>query len=455
MSLPLAHLETLDDSDAGGGHDERAAIPGALVVWSQGGPTCFAFAGGALDLGRDELRTAGLTDDRVSRSHLRLERTARAWRVTDRGSRNGTWVDGVRCEGTVERAGAVVVRVGQTLLLAVDDVRPFAAAGVQVSDELVAGPGLRAVLARLEVVARTGAHVLLQGPSGAGKEVAARVFHRAGAGAKGPMVSVNCATIPRDLAERLLFGARRGAFTGATDASGVVQQADGGTLFLDEVAELDLGVQAKLLRVLETGMVHPLGATHPVAVRFRLCSATHQDLRDAVRAGRFREDLYYRMGRPAVRVPALAERREELGFHVARTVRALGPDAPRCSAGFVEACLLRAWPGNVRELCMEVRAAALEAIARHGDLEAHALDPDAGRAWRASSLEAEGAAAPTEEADAAETETPTPARELVWDALVQKRGNVAQTAQALGLSRARLRRLIERWSLDLDAARGR
>ncbi len=443
--------ETIDDTSALDARSGGAAVPGAVVLWSLTRPVCVPFActGGALEIGRDELRDAGLDDPRVSRSHLRLARTAAGWRCVDRGSRNGTWVDGARCEGAVERGPAVIVRVGHTLLMTVDDVRPFAAPAVHERDDRVAGPALRAVLARLEAYAKGGAHVLLQGPSGAGKELAAQAFHRASEGARGPMVSVNCATIPRELAERLLFGARRGAFTGATDASGLVQQADGGTLFLDEVAELDLPVQAKLLRVLETGAVLPLGATQPVAVRFRLCSATLRDLRDAVREGRFREDLYYRLGRPAVRVPPLVERREELGYHVARTLRALGPDAPPCTAGFVEACLLRPWPGNVRELAMEVRAAALEAMAKRQELEASALDPSAGQALSAS-------AEPVDETDSDDesVSAPAPARDAVWEALVQTRGNVAQAAHALGLSRARLRRLIERWALDVGSLRG-
>jgi DNA-binding NtrC family response regulator len=445
--------KTLDDSDALDDRSGRPAVPGALLIWSQRRPVCvpFAFKGGALELGRDELDAAGLSDGRVSRAHLHLERTDAGWRCTDRGSRNGTWVDGVRCERTVERADAVVVRVGQTLLLTVDDVRAFDAPAVHETDERVAGPAMRAVFARLEAFAKGGAHVLLQGPSGAGKEVAARAFHRASA--SGPMVSVNCATVPRELAERMLFGARRGAFTGATDASGLLQQADGGTLFLDEVAELDLPVQAKLLRALETQTVVPLGATQPVAARFRLVSATLRDLREAVREGRFREDLYYRLGRPTVRIPSLVERREELGYHIARTLRALGPDAPRCSATFVEACLLRPWPGNVRELGMEVHAAALEAKAAREDLDASSLDPNAGRALGPLGLATSNDDARVSD-DASAQGVATPPQEVVWEALVRTRGNVAQTAQALGLSRARLRRLIERWSLDVGALRG-
>src|SRR5262249_18714382 len=156
---------------------------------------------------------------------------------------------------------------------------------------------LRELEERVAVLSRGGQNVLFIGESGVGKELLAMAYHAAGAGAKAPFVAVNCATIPRELAERLLFGTRRGAYTGAAeDAEGYLAAADGGTLFLDEVGELDPAVQAKLLRFLETGEVLPLGHTRPHKVSVRVCSATLHDLREAVSAGRFRQDLYYRIG---------------------------------------------------------------------------------------------------------------------------------------------------------------
>jgi len=149
---------------------------------------------------------------------------------------------------------------------------------------------------------------------------------------------------------------------------------------------------------------------------------------------------------------ALAERPEEIGYHVARTLRATGAIAPRGTAAFVEACLLRPWPGNVRELSMEVRAAAVEAATKGRELDADSLDPNAGMALRpptraglGDNVAADGGADPEA--------TPTPERAEVWAALTREHGNVARTAQALGLSRARLRRLIERWALDVDSLR--
>jgi transcriptional regulator with PAS, ATPase and Fis domain len=191
-------------------------------------------------------------------------------------------------------------------------------------------------------------------------------------------VTVNCATIPKDLAERLLFGTVKGAYSGATsDAEGYLQAAHRGTLFLDEVAELEPGIQAKLLRVLETREVVPLGGTRPHPVDIGLCTATLRDLRDAVASGGFREDLYYRIGRPEVHLPPLRERPEEIPFLVEQAARSSGSKA---GAPLVEACLLRPWPGNIRELSTEVRAAAALAVAEGSDLvEPRHLAPQAGQ----------------------------------------------------------------------------
>ena len=148
-----------------------------------------------------------------------------------------------------------------------------------------------------------------------------------------PFVAVNCAAIPEGLAERLLFGARKGAYSGATaDAEGYIQAANRGTLFLDEIAELDPLVQAKLLRVLETREVLPLGASRAKKVDIGICAASHRRLRDEVTAGRFREDLYFRIGRPEVQIPPLRERLDEIPWFVARELRRVDPSSRRRSA---------------------------------------------------------------------------------------------------------------------------
>jgi transcriptional regulator with PAS, ATPase and Fis domain len=244
-------------------------------------------------------------------------------------------------------------------------------------------------------------------------------------------VGVNCAAIPEGVAERLLFGARRGAFSGAaSDVQGYIQAAHQGTLFLDEIAELELRVQAKLLRVLETREVMALGATRPEAVELKVVAASHADLREEVQAGRFREDLYYRIGRPEARIVALRERLDELPFLIQRVVLAEGLGV---NARLIEACLLRAWPGNVRELLGETKRAAHRAL-RAGNAEVDACDLDEEAGLRLSDR------VPGEEVDDDNKASVLPDDARIEAALSEAAGNVTQAARALGVHRNQLRR---------------
>ena len=215
-------------------------------------------------------------------------------------------------------------------------------------------PAIRRAVELLEQVAPARTTVLLQGESGTGKEVAARALHRL-SGRKGPLVAVNCAAIPENLLESELFGHERGAFTGAVAATlGKFQQADGGTLLLDEIADLPLGLQAKLLRVLQEGEVQRVGSAVPMRVDVRVVAATNRDLEAEVAAGRFRSDLFYRLHVICVEMPALRERGEDipgLAQHFLRRFAAvnhkgllvISPDAMAALQAYT-------WPGNVREL---------------------------------------------------------------------------------------------------------
>jgi transcriptional regulator with GAF, ATPase, and Fis domain len=213
-------------------------------------------------------------------------------------------------------------------------------------------PAHQRMLRNARLVAPTNASVLLLGESGTGKELIAALIHRESE-RKGPFVPVNCAALPEALVDSLLFGHRRGAFTGATEThAGLVVAADGGTLFLDEIAELPLPIQAKLLRVLQQGAVLPMGETQERAVNVRIVAASHRDLRAAVSAGRFREDLYFRLAKFEIRLPALRERGRDV-ILIARRFLEQMPGLARCVrlARPAEAELVRyAWPGNVREL---------------------------------------------------------------------------------------------------------
>ena len=201
-------------------------------------------------------------------------------------------------------------------------------------------------------VAPTEARVPVLGESGTGQELVANAIHRHSPRARGPFISVNCAAIPRDLVESEMFGHERGAFTGATDRRiGRFELADGGTLFLDEVGDLQLDAQAKLLRVLESGEIQRIGGEKTLRVDIRVVAATNRRLEEAVAAGNFREDLYFRLNVFPIELPPLRERLGDLGAlveHLAARLRPRRP--PRFSPGVITALEAHAWPGNIREL---------------------------------------------------------------------------------------------------------
>jgi DNA-binding NtrC family response regulator len=480
--------ETVDDTRDGTlrsreGQDE--ARPGLLVVFSGSKPVCLPIP---LDRGQVQIgRTVGragvlLPDERLSRAHAELTRTPAGWLVRDLGSRNGTFVDGARVTGEVCVAAPRVIRLADTLIIPVDDLARVA----PMSDDggPVVGMRLRAALEAIAQAAATSRTLVIQGESGTGKELAARAFHAKGPHAGGRFVAVNCAAIPHGLAERLLFGARRGAYPGAdTDSIGQLQAADRGVLFLDEADDLDPQVQATLLRVLETREVVPLGASVGQPVDVRVCVAAHRDLRVAVTEGRFRADLYYRLAPPEVTMPALRERPDEIPRHVVEAIAAVDPALP-AHPRLVEACLLRAWPGNVRELRKELQSAAARARAdRRERVRAEHLAPTAGctivgpsaSSGSTPSLPALPALAAAASGDApaappvagASSSAPDAAgpvrrrsyvrwslqltREDVERTLAEHGGNVALAARTLGMQRSQLYRVMAR--LEVGAER--
>ena len=435
--------------------DDVARVPGVVVLFA-GGAACarvMALDGyGKLELGRatrpgaDEV--GKLDDGRVSRRHalVACEAGARFF-VTDLGSQNGTFADGQPAPAQVAAPFARVLRVGDSLLVPYSDVRPLERHGVRVVDGFVRGPAMQAILDEVARAAAVGGVLHVRGESGTGKEGVARAFHRAGPRAGGNVVAVNCAAIPQAIAERLLFGAKKGAYSGAeADAAGYLQEADGGTLFLDEIGELDAAVQAKLLRAIETKEVLALGSAKPRKVDFGFVSATNKDLRALVAAGALREDLYFRVGRPMVTLPPLRNRPEEIAALVDGELRKLAGGLA-AHVSLVEQCLLRPWPGNVRELQAELRSAAQAALADGNRVTARHLAAGAGSAFA-------GSAPRDGDGDAARNGDETPKkrapqvddgwRRRIEEALRTNRGNVAATARALGLHRTQLRRLLER-----------
>lgn len=225
------------------------------------------------------------------------------------------------------------------------------------------GPAMDRLRRLIEKVAPTESTVLIRGETGCGKELVARALHRASLRAEKPMVAINCGALPENLIESELFGHCRGAFTGADAArTGLFEVADGGTVFLDEIGELPLAMQAKLLRVLETGDIRRLGDNQTVNVDVRVIGATHRDLEKMVDEGTFREDLMFRINTFEIHVPSLRERAEDiplLADHLLRRHRADGGDGKRFTEDAIAALSAHQWPGNVRELANVIEYAAI------------------------------------------------------------------------------------------------
>ena len=381
-------------------------------------------------------QTHEIDDERMSREHATVRFDRGAWVITDRASRNGTYVEGNRIGGEVKLPGNVVLRLGHTVFVLLANAEGHPAP----NGEHVIGPELARSFDQIRGHAASRA-LLVHGEPGTGKELAARVYHESGPRSRGPFVAVNCAAIPEGVAERLFCGANKsGAFAGAIDAFGHFQSAAGGTLFLDEVADLDPPVQAKLLRVLETREVVPLGTTVGSKIDIGIVAAGHRELRAAVADGRFLDELYQRLARATVYLPALRERKVDIARLVQREVSAVDPAlAPH--AKLIETCMLRAWPGNVRELRAAVRQATGEAKAGNSDdVRAEHLAPTAGQAIGETETALERPKPASREVD----------KEAVIAALARASGVVSVAARALGLHRTQLYRLMEQHGLDRD-----
>ncbi len=309
---------------------------------------------------------------------------------------------------------------------------------------------LNAVCALVEKIAPYDLSVLISGESGTGKEMIARAIHYCSRRADKAFVVEHCGALPDQLLEAELFGYKRGAFTGAyEDRTGRFQQADGGTIFLDEIGDTSAVFQVKLLRVLQEGEFRPLGAARPHSVDVRVVAATHHDLEADVRAGSFREDLYYRLATVTLQVPALRERAQDIPLLAARLLAASGKALGKPVDGFTSealACLTAyRWPGNVRELQNEIlRMLALADSPRLGAellaariLRTPALDPTADERREASA--ADGAL----KERMAELEA-----RVLKEALIRHHWNKSRTASALGLSRVGLRNKLLRYGLE-------
>jgi transcriptional regulator with GAF, ATPase, and Fis domain len=393
---------------------------------------------------RDRTLVLGVADPRMSKDHARLVTVDHQWVIEDRGSRNGTLVEGARAERRALEDG-MVIELGRTAFV----WRVFDPDGrVDVTaTQLDSGLGeLRTfstrfgrMLGDVARIAAGGQSVVIYGKTGTGKELIARGIHAA-SGRRGEFVAVNCGALPATLVESELFGYRKGAFSGATeDRLGLVRAADGGTLFVDEIGDLPLALQAAFLRVLQQREVLPLGATKPVAVDLRVVAATHNDLESAVASGRFREDLLARLAGYTMVVPPVRERREDVGLLIAALLMRISgaPSTVRFTSAAGSALMRYAWPRNVRELEQVLGSAVALAGAEPIGL------PHLPTGLHEPATQSELDLSPSELAR----------RDELCRLLTTHGGNIAAVGRELGVARMQIHRWLERFAIDVAAFR--
>ncbi len=305
-------------------------------------------------IGTGQSADVRLSDPAVSREHVRVSLLPNGVRIRDDGSKNGTWLGGVRVREVLLSSDASIVVGGTTIAITVeaDNLELQLSPNDRFGDAIGSSVVMRNLFAILEKVAPTELTVLLEGESGTGKDVLSRAIHAKSARASEPMVVLDCGAIPETLIESELFGHERGAFTGADKArKGVFEEANGGTLFLDEIGELPVEMQPKLLRALEAREVRPIGARASKPIDVRVVAATSRRLAEAARTGEFRSDLFYRLAVARVTVPPLRERPEDV-LPIARAMLRVLRNDPHLEIPTDLASMLEAytWPGNVREL---------------------------------------------------------------------------------------------------------
>jgi transcriptional regulator with GAF, ATPase, and Fis domain len=375
-------------------------------------------------------------DSRVSATHLRLtfDPRARAYRLGDAGSRNGTFVNGKLVRSALLSDGDVL-RAGDSLLV------------------FSQGDVMQALRARSAALARSDVSLMLRGETGVGKELLARDIHGA-SGRSGPFVALNCAGIPHDLIGAELFGHTRGAFSGAVQGrKGLFQAADGGTLFLDEIGDCPIDIQISLLRVLQEKTVRPVGSESEQAIDVRVVAATHADLEEAMEQGSFRSDLYARLAQATLLLPPLRQRKTEVLLLARRFAEDAGVSLS-LTADAAEALLCWHWPFNIRELESLIRTfAALAAEAADKTLDLaylHESYPDLASVIVERRRSAPGGdPTPDSPANAEEVSNPTRLRRL----LKTHTGNVAAVARDLGKPRSHVYRWMR--ALGLSASRFR
>jgi two-component system, NtrC family, response regulator GlrR len=431
------HEGTLPIETAREGAREIPRVSLTVVEGPEPGHT-FESSKEVVSIGSDPMNDLVLADPTVSRFHCEVRLEPPGVRLVDIKSLNGTVVGGLRIRDVYLEEGAVI-RVGKTALrfhAAADRVAIAYSARHRFGSLIGSSVAMRTTFALLERVAPTGTTVLLEAETGCGKGQAAESIHGASTRRHGPFVIVDAGALPPSLLESELFGHEKGAFTGAQSRRiGAFEAANGGTLFLDEVGELPAELQPKLLRVLENKHVRRLGSNAYVPIDVRVIAATNRDLRADVNAGRFRSDLYFRLAVVRITLPPLRARPEDipsLADHILASLGAGAEDRQRLlTPAYLEELSRARWPGNVREL----RNALERALIFPEGVSGEDVVPE-------SQSVASGSYAEAKEQAIAQFE-----QRYVSRLLKEHDGKVAQAANAAGLSREYLYRLMRRHKL--------
>lgn len=389
-----------------------------------------------------------LSDPSISRHHAELRVTREGLMLRDLGSTNGTLANDLLVREVMLPVRSELALGGTKIQVSVldDTVTHQLASEGRFGEMLGRTPIMRALFAKLHRAAASDVTVLLEGESGTGKELAARALHEYSPRKEGPFVVVDCGALPRTLIESELFGHERGAFTGATHSrQGAFEQADGGTLFLDEVGELELDLQPRLLRAIESGEIKRLGGTHTQRVEIRVVAGTNRHLQRCVAEGDFREDLFYRLAVIQLILPPLRERREDIPLLVQHFVDKLS--GHRISNETMERLVSRPWPGNVRQLRNTVeRIVAMEAAGGH---QASIVS------WPGDSGQEPVAGQPVESYARADVPYKIARagllerfeREYLTALLERHQGNLTQSARAAQIDRVYLLRLLDKYDM--------
>ncbi|MBX3275467.1 MAG: sigma 54-interacting transcriptional regulator [Sandaracinaceae bacterium] len=431
----------------------------------------YVFERDVVTLGAMEDNDLVVDDETVSRNHCRIVREGDQYVLVDNGSTNGTFINRVRireaflqpnCTITLGKTDIRFQPIDEKLRIVPSDRERY-------GDIIGRDRSMREIYTILEKIAPTDTTVVIEGETGTGKEVVARTIHQQSRRRDGPFMVFDCGAVPENLIESELFGHEKGSFTGAVGTRlGVFEMANGGTVFLDELGELQLDLQPKLLRVIEQREVKRVGGGKPIKVDVRIVAATNRDLEAAVRAGRFREDLFYRLTVVRLRLPALRERKDDVLLLARHFLshgrfnrdRLGGRKVSDFSADVLERLVEYEWPGNVRELHNVVERSVSFAegdVVELEDLPDHIAYPRRGESLSEQTnphvVLPEGAA-PADLAgpfkDAKEAWIASFEADYIAKLLEKNGGNISHAAKEADIDRKYFRKLMKKYGIHAD-----